>query len=205
MLDNWAPKLTRNIFFSGRGTGFKSNEYMFEVFHKLGTVEMQDQIAGAKQLLSQFSFLDDSKVGIWGWSYGGYATAMTLIQDWENVFKCGISTAPPTNWLFYDSMYTERFMGLPTPEDNLAGYESGSLLDKVEVLRGKKFQLNHGVADDNVHFQQSMLLIRALELENIDFEQNSYPDENHGLGGVRKAVYTNFDQFWSDCFDYNIV
>merc|ERR1711963_264760 len=206
----WADYLTSNYgivyaTIDGRGTGFKSNEYMFEVFHKLGTVEMQDQIAGAKQLLSQFSFLDDSKVGIWGWSYGGYATAMTLIQDRENVFKCGISTAPPTNWLFYDSMYTERFMGLSTPEDNLAGYESGSLLDKVEVLRGKKFQLNHGVADDNVHFQQSMLLIRALELENIDFEQNSYPDENHGLGGVRKAVYTNFDQFWSDCFDYNIV
>ena len=79
-----------------------------QVFHKLGTVEMEDQITGAKELLSKFSFLDAQNTGIWGWSYGGYATAMTLIKDEENVFKCGISTAPPTNWLFYDSMYTER-------------------------------------------------------------------------------------------------
>ena len=69
---------------------------------------MEDQITGAKELLSKFSFLDAQNTGIWGWSYGGYATAMTLIKDEEQVFKCGISTAPPTNWLFYDSMYTER-------------------------------------------------------------------------------------------------
>ena len=72
------------------------------------------------------------------------------LQDRSKVFKCGLSTAPPTNWLFYDSMYTERYMGLPTLEDNLIGYEEGSLLDKVDKLRGKKFQVNHGVADDNV-------------------------------------------------------
>lgn len=102
-------------------------------------------------------------------------------------------------------MYCFRFMGLPTEEDNLIGYQNGSLLDKVTKLKDKKFQLNHGVADDNVHYQQSMLFMRALELENIDFEQNTYPEENHSLGGVKRAVYHNFDQFWAECFDYQIV
>lgn len=126
----------------GRGTGFQSNEYKFEVYHKLGTVEMEDQISVTKELLDKFTFLDANLVGIWGWSYGGYATLMTLISDEENIFKCGLSTAPPTNWLLYDSMYTERYMGLPTVEDNMEGYNTSSLLDKVEKLRGKMFQLN---------------------------------------------------------------
>lgn len=204
---NWQDYLASNydvVYASidGRGTGFQSNEFLYQVFHSLGTVEMQDQIDVTKQLLSQFPFLDPARTGIWGWSYGGYATAMTLIQDEENVFKCGLSVAPPTNWLFYDSMYTERFMGLPMVEDNLDGYNTSSLLNRVESLRGKKFALNHGVADDNVHYQQSMLLMRALELADIEFEQHSYPDENHGLGGVRRAVYHHFDSFWASCFGY---
>ena len=189
----------------GRGTGFLSNEYMFEVYHRLGTVEIADQIAGTQQLLRQFSFLDAERTGIWGWSYGGYASAHTLVQDTNDVFKCGLSTAPVTDWLFYDSMYTERYMGLPTFEDNIEGYYVNSLLDKVEALRGKMYQLNHGVADDNVHYQQAMLLVRALELKDIEFEQHSYPDENHGLGGVRRAVYHNFDRFWSRCFGYQRI
>lgn len=126
---------------------------------------------------------------------------MTLIQDVDNVFKCGLSTAPPTNWLFYDSFYTERYMGLPTQDDNMEGYNASSLLDKVDKLKGKIFQLNHGVADDNVHYQQSMLLIRALEVQDIPFEQHSYPDENHSLRGVKPAVYHNFNKFWRQCFD----
>ena len=91
---------------------------------------MEDQIHGAQELLDQFSFLDPEKVGIWGWSYGGYATAMTLIKDEKNLFKCGLSTAPPTNWLLYDSMYTERYMGLPTLEDNLSGTEYSGVVQR---------------------------------------------------------------------------
>ena len=79
---------------------------------------------------------------------------MPYTQDTADVYKCGLSTAPPTNWLFYDSMYTERYMGLPTYEDNLIGYENGSLLDKVDKIKGKRFQVNHGVADDNVSKQR---------------------------------------------------
>ena len=187
----------------GRGTGFLSNEYMFEVYRKLGSVEMQDQIYGAQQLLERYEFLDPERTAIWGWSYGGYATLMTLVQDTDKVFSCGLATAPVTDWLLYDSMYTERYMGLR--EDNLDGYEKTSLLNKVNSLRGKFFQINHGNADDNVHYQQAMLLVRALELEDIDFESHSYPDENHGLVGVRKAVYHNFDRFWSYCFGHDLI
>ena len=113
--------------------------------------------------------------------------------------------APPTSWLFYDSIYTERYMGLPTPEDNEAGYDTGSILSHIEELRGKTFMINHGVADDNVHYQHSMFLLKALELANIPFQQQSFPDENHGLGGVSRFLYSSFDVFWSDCFGYKIV
>ena len=111
-------------------------------------------------------------------------------------FFPGISVAPPTDWQFYDPIYTERYMGLNSVGDNQAGYNTSSLLNKVEKLRGKVFQLNHGVADDNVHYQQSMFLIKALEVADIAFDQQSFPDENHGLGGVSKFLYRSFDNFW---------
>ncbi|TRY63634.1 hypothetical protein TCAL_00828 [Tigriopus californicus] len=190
----------------GRGTGGQSNEFLFEVFRSLGTVEMQDQISVSESLAQQFAFLDPSRFAIWGWSYGGYATAMTLIQDTADVFACGISVAPPTDWLFYDTVYTERYMGLPTPEDNMGGYNQSSLLNKVENLRGKQFLLNHGVADDNVHFQQSMMLIRALELADIHFEQISYPDSNHGISnGVSPFLYSELQRFFGQCLDFTPV
>jgi len=189
----------------GRGTGFQSDEYTYQLYKQLGTVEMEDQIGVTVDILKDLSYLDSNRTGIWGWSYGGYLTLMTLMQDKNDVFKCGISTAPPTDWLFYDTMYTERFMRLPTDEDNWSGYDQASLLNKVENLRGKNFMVNHGVADDNVHYQQSMMLARALQLADIQFEENSYPDENHGLGSVSRFLYHRFDSFWSDCFNYESV
>jgi len=156
-------------------------------------------------MLKDLTYIDSNRTGIWGWSYGGYLTLMSLIQDESDVFKCAIAVAPPTDWLFYDTMYTERFMRLPTTEDNWSGYDNASLLNKVEKLRGKNFMVNHGVADDNVHYQQSMMLSRKLQLEDIQFEENSYPDENHGLPSVTRFLYHRFDTFWSACFDYDTV
>merc|ERR1712107_459770 len=103
------------------------------------------------------------RVAIWGWSYGGFVTASVLAADADqsNIFKCGISVAPVTNWIYYDSIYTERYLGLPTPEDNLAGYQRSDVTAKARKLANKKYLMVHGTADDNVHYQQSMMLARA--------------------------------------------
>merc|ERR1712080_169988 len=123
--------------------------------------------------------------------------AMTLEQDMDNVFSCGISVAPVTSWLLYDSIYTERYMAMP--QDNIGGYNN-SVINGMEGLRNKTWMLNHGGADDNVHYQHSMLLTKALERADIQFTQHSYPDENHGLGGVSRFLYHAMDDFWSQCF-----
>ncbi len=210
----WGDYLATNydivyISIDGRGTGYQSNEYEFLVYGKLGTVEMEDQIGVMQELETTIypNLFDSTKTGIWGWSYGGYSTLQTLVQDDDNVYECGLAVAPPTDWLMYDSMYTERYMRLPTPQDNQAGYNTSSLLysNKLEKLRGKVFQINHGVADDNVHFQHSMLLFRYLELLDIHFEQNVYPEENHSISSVSKFLYENFDKFWSRCFGYTLA
>lgn len=194
---------SRNIVYAsidGRGTGFQSDEYLFKVYRNLGSVEMEDQIAVTRKLVSMFGYLDATRTAIWGWSYGGFATLMTLEQDVgpAPVFSCGISVAPVTSWLLYDSIYTERYMALPS--DNSQGYNH-SAIEGIENLRAKQWMLNHGVADDNVHYQHSMLLTRALEEKDIQFVQHSYPDENHGLGGVSRFLYHAMNNFWTECFD----
>jgi len=200
----WESYLTSSkdivyVLMDGRGTGFQSNEYKFQVYRNLGTVEMDDQISVTRKLTEMFDYIDKDRVGIWGWSYGGFNTAMTLERDVQDpVFACGISVAPVTSWLLYDSIYTERFMSLP--EDNQAGYNN-SVIAGIESLRGKKWMLNHGVADDNVHYQHSMLLTRALEVADIQFEQHSYADENHSLRGVSRFLYHAMRDFWERCFN----
>ena len=118
---------SRNIVYvlmDTRGTGGQSNEHLFSVYRNLGTVEMEDEIAVTRELVSSYSFMDPTRVAMWGWSYGGFNTAMTLEKDAGEapVFKCGISVAPVSSWLLYDSIYTERYMALPT--DNVAGYNN---------------------------------------------------------------------------------
>lgn len=143
---------------------------MFSVNNRLGTYEMEDQIAVTKWLINKYKFIDSSRVSIWGWSYGGYATAMTLAKDTEKVFKCGVSVAPVTSWIFYDTIYTERYMGIDAYAQNYNDSDV-STAKNVEVIGKHDFLLVHGNADDNVHYQQSMVLARALELADIMFEQ----------------------------------
>ncbi|XP_053982596.1 venom dipeptidyl peptidase 4 [Hylaeus volcanicus] len=184
----------------GRGSAFKGSKMLFEIYRRMGTVEIEDQIAVTRSLQEKYSWIDRNRTAIWGWSYGGFATAMTLATDVDSVFKCGISVAPVTSWIYYDSIYTERFMGLPTPEDNLAGYNGTDVTRKVDGIRGKKFMLIHGTEDDNVHYQQSMALNKALVHEDIMFQLQSYTDEAHGLTGVSPHLYHTMDRFWSNCF-----
>lgn len=170
----------RNVVYcsiDGRGSGLKEKDNVFAVNNKLGTVEVEDQITVTKYLQEKYDFIDRNRTAIWGWSYGGFSTAVALIKDTEKVFQCGISVAPVTSWIFYDSIYTERFMGLPTVEDNLVNYNASDVTRHVKELGTHKYLLIHGNADDNVHYQQAMVLSTALVKAGIEFEQVVSVDE----------------------------
>ncbi|XP_012223654.1 venom dipeptidyl peptidase 4 isoform X2 [Linepithema humile] len=184
----------------GRGSAFKGSKMLFEIYRRLGTVEIEDTIAVTAELQKRYKWIDANRTGIWGWSYGGFTTGMVLATDTASVFKCGISVAPVTSWIYYDSIYTERFMGLPTPEDNLAGYNRTDITRRAEGIRGKKYMLIHGTGDDNVHYQQAMALAKSLEYNDILFEQVTYTDEAHALEHVSPHHYHTMDKFWNECF-----
>lgn len=125
---------------------------------------------------------------------------MSLAMDFNGVFKCGMSVAPVTDWALYDSIYTERFMGLPTVADNLQGYEKGQLLNKVDNIKTKMYYLIHGTLDDNVHYQQSLMLAKVLEQKDILFRQQTYTDEDHGILQSRTHLYHSLENFLDECF-----
>ena len=191
-------------YIDGRGTGNKGKQLLFSVNNNLGDHEVEDQIFVTNYLQSKYSFIDRERTGIWGWSYGGYMTARTLANDTERVFQCGISVAPVTSWLYYDTIYTERYMGLPTPQDNLQKYVESSVLKNVENFRNHDFLLIHGSADDNVHPQQSLMLAKILEQNDIMFEQMTYTDENHSIGNLLPHLYNTIDHFWINCLNLEI-
>ncbi|XP_064076600.1 uncharacterized protein LOC113394453 [Vanessa tameamea] len=182
-----------------RGAGLNGQEMLYSLNNALGTVEIFDHFVVLRQALSRYEFMDPNRVAIWGHSYGGYATLLTLVHDDQNMFQCGVSTAPVTSWLYYNTMYTERYMGLPTAEDNLSGYEAGDVTLLAEKLRGKKFYVMHGNADDNVHYQNAAKLFKILAELNIPFDQMSYPDEAHSLAGVNMHRYGTMNRYFEKC------
>ncbi|XP_015112517.1 venom dipeptidyl peptidase 4 isoform X2 [Diachasma alloeum] len=201
---DWGTYLVtnKNIIYAaidGRGSGLKGNGMLFAGYRNLGTVEIYDQINVTRHLQENFPFIDKARSAIWGWSYGGYAAGMSLAMDRDAVFKCGMSVAPVTDWALYDSIYTERFMGLPTVSDNLNGYEQGQLLNKVENIKSNSYYLIHGTLDDNVHYQQSLLLAKVLEQKDILFRQQTYTDEDHGIAQSRSHLYHSMENFLDDC------
>lgn len=124
---------------------------------------------------------------------------MALAKDTEGVFKCAASVAPVTDWMYYDSIYTERFMDIPS--NNFEAYKNSRLSTMHEGFRNKQYLLIHGTLDDNVHFQQSMVFAKTLERNDILFKEVTYPDEDHGLGGVRPHLYHTLGNFFETCFD----
>jgi len=176
----------------GRGTGLKGRDFKKVTQGKLGLYEVQDQIAAAQEI-AKWSNVNPDKIGIWGWSYGGFMSANCLFQG-EGVFSMAISVAPVTSWRFYDSIYTERYMGLP--QDNPQGYDAYAPLDHVSKMTGDLL-LVHGTADDNVHVQNSMRLIDALVKANKPFDWLIYPDKNHGIYGgyTRQHLYRKMTDF----------
>ncbi|KAJ8683545.1 hypothetical protein QAD02_019337 [Eretmocerus hayati] len=191
-----------HAWIDGRGSCTRGTEILYAVYRNLGVAEIEDQIEVVRKLKDEYSWIDGDRIGIWGWSYGGYATAMVLTGDDDKIFKCGLSVAPVTSWLNYGSSYAERYMGLPTQEDNLEKYESSDVLSRVGNLQGKKFMLIHGTADNNVHFEHTMALTRALVDADVLYDQVVYPDEDHNLWGVWSHLYKTMDKFWSECFQY---
>lgn len=176
----------------GRGTGYKGTKFKKVTYMNLGKYEIEDQIAAAKWLGNQ-SYIDKSRIGMFGWSFGGYMTSLAMTKG-ADVFKAGIAVAPVTNWRYYDSVYTERF--LRTPQENPDGYDKNSPTEYANLLKGK-FLLIHGTADDNVHFQNSMEFSEALIQNKKQFEFMAYPDKNHGIygGQTRPQLYQKMTDF----------
>jgi dipeptidyl-peptidase-4 len=160
----------------GRGTGFKGRAFKKMTYKELGKYEIADQIEAAKEL-GKRKYIDDKRIGIWGWSYGGYMSSLAITKG-ADTFKAAIAVAPVTSWRFYDSVYTERYM--QTPQENASGYDNNSPLNFAQLVKGD-FLLIHGSGDDNVHFQNTMRMINALVEADKDFDLMVYPDRTHGI------------------------
>ncbi len=175
-----------------RGTGARGRDFRTVTYQQLGKYEIADQIAAAKWLGNQ-DYVDANRIGIWGWSYGGYMSSLGITKG-ADVFKAAIAVAPVTNWRFYDNIYTERYMR--TPQENADGYDDNSPINHVDKLEGAYF-LVHGSADDNVHVQNTMRMIEALVQANKQFDLFIYPDKNHGIygGNTRYHLYTKMTDF----------
>ena len=194
--DYWFMMLSQQGYIvacvDGRGTGFKGADFKKVTQLQLGKYEVEDQIDAAK-VIGNYAFVDKSRIGIFGWSYGGFM-ASNCIMKGNDVFKMAIAVAPVTNWRFYDSVYTERYM--TTPQENAGGYDDNSPINHVDKLKGK-FLLIHGSGDDNVHVQNSMQMMEALIQANKQFDSQIYPDNNHGIygGKTRIQLYTKMTNF----------
>jgi dipeptidyl-peptidase-4 len=185
VLNNWSGDsftqiLTRAGYvvlqLDNRGSAYRGTAFQSPIHEELGKVEVEDQVQGARWLASQ-GFVDPARLGVWGWSYGGYMTLMLMFRAPE-VFRAGIAGAPVTDWRLYDTHYTERYLG--KPQDNAAGYAASSALSYAKGLKGSLLVI-HGMADDNVLFLHSTKLFRALQDLNKPFDVMVYPGGKHGL------------------------
>ena len=176
----------------GRGTGFKGADFKKVTQLQLGKYEVEDQIDAAK-VFGKYNYVDASRIGIFGWSYGGFMSSNCILKG-SDVFKMAIAVAPVTNWRFYDSIYTERYM--QTPQENASGYDDNSPINFTNLLKGN-YLLIHGSADDNVHVQNSMQMIESLVQANKQFDWAIYPDKNHGIygGKTRIQLYNKMTNF----------
>ena len=170
-----------------RGTMYRGAEFKKSTYLQLGKLEVEDFINTAKELQGM-SFVDPTRIGIQGWSYGGFMTSLAMTKG-ADIFKMGIAVAPVTNWKYYDNIYTERFMR--TPQENPSGYDENSPINFVNQLKGK-YLLIHGSGDDNVHYQNTMEMINALVKADKQFDLFIYPNKNHGIygGNTRNHLFT---------------
>ncbi|MFR3056463.1 S9 family peptidase [Phocaeicola coprophilus] len=162
----------------GRGTGGRGAAFEKCTYLQLGVKEAEDQVETARYL-GTLPYIDGKRIGIWGWSFGGYNTLMSM-SDGSGAFKAGVAIAAPSDWRFYDTVYTERFMR--TPKENAEGYDAGSAIKRAPQLKGSLL-LIHGTADDNVHYQNCAEYSEALVQAGIQFDMQVYTNRNHGIFG----------------------
>ena len=189
----WHQMLARDGYLvasvDNRGTGGRGARFMKLTYLHLGRYESADQIASARWFAAQ-PYVDPDRIGIWGWSYGGYMSSLSMFRG-GGVFKAALAVAPVTDWRFYDTIYTERYMR--TPQENPAGYGEGAPLAYADSLKGH-YLLVHGTGDDNVHFQNSVRLVERLEAANKQFDMRIYPNKTHSIAGgsTRENLYGLF-------------
>jgi len=194
--DYWHQLLSQHGYIvmcvDGRGTGFKGGEFKKVTQKELGKYEVEDQIQVAKKIAEE-TYVDSERIGIWGWSYGGFMSSNAILQA-PDVFSTAIAVAPVTSWRYYDTIYTERYM--QTPQENAEGYDRNSPITYAANLEGNLL-LVHGTADDNVHVDNTMKLVEALIQENKEFDWWIYPDKNHGIygGNTRFHLYNKMTKY----------
>jgi dipeptidyl-peptidase-4 len=192
----WFQMLAQNGYIvacvDGRGTGMRGEEFKKMTYLQLGKYETVDQIDAAKYLAQQ-AYVDGSRIGIYGWSYGGYMSSLCILKG-NDVFKAAIAVAPVTSWKWYDTVYTERYMR--TVAENEDGYANNSPVYFADRLKGS-YLLVHGLADDNVHFQNTSEMANALIKANKQFDTYFYPNRNHGIYGdnARIHLFTKMTNF----------
>lgn len=175
-----------------RGTTYRGKEFKHCVYKQLGKLEVEDQIEAAKYFGS-FPYVDKTRIGAWGWSYGGFLSSLCITKG-ADYFKAAIAVAPVTNWRYYDNIFTERYLQLPS--ENPEGYDNNSPINYVDKLKGK-YLLIHGSGDDNVHYQNTMEMVNALITANKQFDLFIYPDRNHFIkgGNTNLHLYTKMTDF----------
>ncbi|KAK3791198.1 hypothetical protein RRG08_047106 [Elysia crispata] len=181
-----------------RGSGGRGENFKQAIYRHLGTHEVDDTMK-AGEFYKDLHYVDEDKMAIFGWSYGGYLSSSVLGRK-KDVFQCGIAVAPVTDWTYYDSIYTERYMGMPKGDDNLQAYQYANVSKYAENFKTNKFLLIHGTGDDNVHFQNSAQLVKALEKANVHFRFEMYTDKAHRIAGLERHLYESMDDFLFECF-----
>ncbi|ETI20407.1 hypothetical protein G647_08442 [Cladophialophora carrionii CBS 160.54] len=185
----------------GRGTGFIGREARTIIRNNLGSYEAHDQIATAK-IWAKKSYVDAERIAIWGWSYGGFMTLKVLETDAGETFKYGMAVAPVTDWRFYDSIYTERYMR--TPQNNPLGYDKSAISNVTALSQNVRFLIMHGVADDNVHMQNTLTLLDKFDLAGIEnYDVHFFPDSDHSIAfhNANSIVYDKLGKWLVNAFN----
>ncbi|KAH0998412.1 hypothetical protein HUJ05_007409 [Dendroctonus ponderosae] len=199
---SWYLSNTRNYIVAmidARGSGFQGVRMRREIQRRIGLIEVQDQLAVLTYLRDTFKYIDREKICVVGKGYGGYVSAMMLLQDFHQVINCSVSVSPITNWRYYNSFYTEKYLGLPSKHP--LEYDNADLTLKAANMNNRNFFLIYGTADTRVTSQHAVMLARTLIDQNILFQQLAYPDESYHFN--QKALlhmYKEIDLFFNDSF-----